>query len=204
MKPTSHQAGIKTGAILLAAGFSRRFGDIKLKAVLPNGNTVLQQSFINLSASISDIILVSRQDLVDKGILESLHPDETPYQLVLCADARDGMGHTLACGIRALPADWDACIICLSDMPFVSPATFTQLTATATPDNIIVPGYQGKRGHPVCFGRTFFPLLAACNGDIGARDLIKRHEDRIIELASNDPGILRDIDTPADLAACQQ
>jgi molybdenum cofactor cytidylyltransferase len=193
---------MKTGAILLAAGFSRRFGDVKLKAVLPNGNSVLQQSLHNLSKGISDIILVSRQELIEYGILKAIPSDDIPYQLVLCSDAQGGMGHTLACGVRALPADWDACLICLGDMPFVSPATFKQLVSAATPDNILIPSYQGQCGHPVCFGRGFFPSLASSRGDTGARDLIKQHKNRVIELALDDPGILKDIDTPEDLAAC--
>lgn len=198
VKPTEKNTA-KIGAIMLAAGFSRRFGSIKLNAVLPSGKSVLQQSMFNLSRSISDIILVTRQDLVESNVLQPLQHEKCLYQQVLCPDAENGMGHTLACGIQAIPADWDACLICLGDMPFISPVTLQQLVNAATHNNIIVPVYQEQRGHPICFGKFFFPALNQCSGDAGARALINQHKHQITELNTNDPGILKDIDTPEDL-----
>lgn len=189
-----------TGAILLAAGFSRRFGSTKLSAVLAGGSTVLQQTSRLLRSVVGDVIVVTRPDLLDAGVF-----DDTGFsdpQIVLCQDAELGMGHSLACGIRALPSDWDACLICLADMPFIRASTLTRLYGKATRDRIIVPEYRHQRGHPICFGRDFFAILAQSQGDTGGRDVIQHNPDKIEVVALDDPGILQDIDTPQDLTAC--
>lgn len=189
-----------TGAILLAAGFSRRFGSIKLNAVMADGRTVFQHTSHVLQSAVSEIIVVTRPALLAAGVLENsgFHPSQT----VLCHDAELGMGHSLACGIRALPAHWDACLICLGDMPRIKTETLLQLQQAASPHRIIVPGFNQQRGHPICFGRDFFAELATSQGDTGGRDIIKRHATCVQLLPVNDAGIVQDIDTPEDLSAC--
>lgn len=189
-----------TGAILLAAGFSRRFGSIKLNAVLPDGRTVLQHTSHLLAATVSEFLVVTRPALLDAGVLQ--HTAINQSQIVLCQDAEMGMGHSLRCGIRALPEHWDACLVCLADMPFIKPATLQRLLAMASPQRIVIPEYNQHRGHPVCFGRDFFTELAHSQGDTGGRDVIKRHASKVEPVAVNDAGILQDIDTPEDLSAC--
>ncbi|HDZ09981.1 nucleotidyltransferase family protein [Pseudohongiella sp.] len=189
-----------TGAILLAAGFSRRFGSIKLRAVLPDGSTMLQRTSRLLLSVTSDIMVITRPALRDTGVFDGT--GLTDSQIVLCEDADLGMGHSLACGIRALPANWDACVICLADMPFIEPATLKQLLGKASHSRITVPEYKSQRGHPVCFGRDFFAELAQSQGDTGGREVIKHHPDKVDVMTLNDPGILQDIDTPQDLTAC--
>ncbi|MBC54379.1 MAG: CTP--molybdopterin cytidylyltransferase [Gammaproteobacteria bacterium] len=189
-----------TGAILLAAGFSRRFGSIKLNAVLSDGCTVFQHTSRLLSATVNEWVVVTRPALLDAGVLQRSGISQS--QVVLCHDADMGMGHSLACGIRALPDHWDACLVCLADMPFIKSATLQQLQAMATPHRIIIPVFNQHRGHPICFGRDFFAELAHSQGDTGGRELIKRHADKVELVAVNDAGILQDIDTPEDLTAC--
>lgn len=185
---------------MLAAGFSRRFGGIKLSAMLANGNTVLQQSSRLLQHTINDILVVTRPDLLAAGVLRGTGFDDT--SIVLCQDAELGMGHSLACGVRALPAHWDACLVCLADMPFIKTSTLQQILSRAAPDRIVIPQHQQQNGHPICFGRDFFSELAKSQGDTGGREVIKRHPDNIEFIAVNDAGILQDIDTPEDLSAC--
>lgn len=185
---------------MLAAGFSRRFGSIKLSAMLANGNTVLQQTSRLLQYNIGDIIVVTRPALLEAGVLTGSGFDDT--SIVLCQDSELGMGHSLACGIRALPGHWDACLVCLADMPFVKASTLQQILTRAAPDRIVIPQHQQQSGHPICFGRDFFSELAKSHGDTGGREVIKRHPDNIEVIAVNDAGILQDIDTPEDLSAC--
>lgn len=189
-----------TGAILLAAGFSRRFGSIKLNAVLADGKTVFQHSSRLLAATVSEVVVVTRPALLEAGILE--HSGLSSSQVVLCHDAELGMGHSLACGIRALPAHWDACLVCLADMPCIGTATLQLIQQKASSHRIIIPEFNQQRGHPVCFGSDFFAELAQSQGDAGGRDVIRRHPDKIELVTVNDAGILQDIDTPEDLSAC--
>lgn len=189
-----------TGAILLAAGFSRRFGSIKLSAVLPDGSTVLQQTSRLLLGVTADVVVVTRPALRNAGVLDGT--GFTDAQIVLCQDAELGMGHSLACGMRALPSHWDACLVCLADMPFIRASTLQLLQGRASQHRIIVPEYKHQRGHPICFGRDFFAELAQSQGDTGGREVIKHHAHKVEIIALDDPGILQDIDTPQDLTAC--
>jgi len=188
------------GAVLLAAGFSVRFGSIKLKAALPDGNSILRKTFNNLLQATENIIVIGRRELLEQGVYDFIPATHKPF-IFLCDDARLGMGHTLACGIRHIPPTWQSAMICLGDMPFVRQDTLMRLLSAGRSQQIIIPRYQSARGHPVIFGRYFFPELQLCQGDSGARHVLQAHPDSIIDLDTDDPGILQDIDTPQALAA---
>jgi CTP:molybdopterin cytidylyltransferase MocA len=113
------------------------------------------------------------------------------------------MGHSIAAAIRTVPADWTAALICLGDMPFVTPATLQALADAGREDRVVAPVHEGRRGNPVAWGRTFFPALAALTGDVGGGSILEGAGDRLISLPVDDPGILIDIDTPEALAAAR-
>jgi molybdenum cofactor cytidylyltransferase len=190
-------SSLRTGAVVLAAGFSRRFGSTKLRAPLSNGHTVFEQTLSRLAAATSNIIVVTRDGLDDiQHSIVGLHGNTV--QIVVCAEASQGMGHTLACGIEQIN-DWDACLICLGDMPFIKTSTYAQLLAALTQDTIVVPTYEGKNGHPVGFGQNFFQPMRELNGDTGAKRVVEAHSEKVTYLPLEDPAILQDIDTPEDL-----
>lgn len=188
---------MKTGAVLLAAGFSHRFGAIKLKQPMADGRTVLQQTLLRLHAAIPDIILVTRQSLLDAGVLGDMQLPES-IRLALCPDADRGMGHSLAFGAGRL-GDRDGCLVCLADMPFIRSETYAHLQANLQPDRIVMPRCQGRYGNPAGFGSAFFAELGRCRGDSGARAVIQAHSDCLRAVEVDDPAVHRDIDTPEDL-----
>jgi molybdenum cofactor cytidylyltransferase len=101
---------------------------------------------------------------------------------------------------RPLRAQAQGWIIGLADMPYVTSATVAALRdALAAGAAIAVPLYQGRRGNPVGFSGLHLAELLALQGDRGARALLAAHP--VTEVAVDDPGILRDIDTAADLKA---
>jgi molybdenum cofactor cytidylyltransferase len=107
------------------------------------------------------------------------------------------MGASRAHALRhALPADgW---LVALGDMPFVQDATLAALRdAVLGGTGIAVPVFGGRRGNPVAFGAVYLDALLALGGDQGARRLLASHP--VAEVEVDDPGILRDIDTPSDL-----
>jgi molybdenum cofactor cytidylyltransferase len=65
---------------------------------------------------------------------------------------------------------------------------------------ILLPIYQGRRGHPVCFARALYPELLEVPEEEGARALVRRHRALLREVPVDDPGIHQDVDTPEDLA----
>ncbi|NIR99373.1 MAG: nucleotidyltransferase family protein [Gammaproteobacteria bacterium] len=109
------------------------------------------------------------------------------------------MGHSLARGVDACrkASGW---LIALADMPCIEVATVRRIAAALDqPEAIVVPVYDGRRGHPVAFGSAYGETLTALTGDRGARGLLDRHRERVRELACGDPGIVFDIDTQEDI-----
>jgi molybdenum cofactor cytidylyltransferase len=120
-------------------------------------------------------------------------------EVVVCVDAEQGMGNSLACGIRA-SLEAKGWVIALADMPWIKPGTIKQITNELNSGAaIIAPIWQGQRGHPVGFSAIFGSELAQLQGDTGAKSLIQANIHHLKLIDCNDPGILQDIDYPADL-----
>lgn len=181
---------------MLAAGYSRRFGADKRRLVLSDGHSLLAASLALPCSMLEEIWLVLRPD--EAGGELDLPPT---VSLIQHPATIQGMGHSLAAGAERLLAESraDAMAIFLADMPLIRRQSLETLIAHASADTIVLPSYQGRRGHPVLFGRDFWPQLAALSGDAGARAVLQQSPEavRIVEL--DDPGILQDVDTPADL-----
>ena len=186
----------KTGALVLAAGFSQRFGSIKLCAKLDNGKTVFQQTLQRISTNFHTVTVVTRPELFPR--LACDHADIHAFD-----HAERGMGATLAYGI-GLVQEWDACLICLADMPFIQEASYQLLADALSRDNIVIPVYQGQAGNPVGFGRAYFSHLQQLSGDCGGRPVVREYPEAVARLNIDDPAILWDIDTPDDLARYQE
>jgi molybdenum cofactor cytidylyltransferase len=83
-------------------------------------------------------------------------------------------------------------------MPSILPATIRSIAAAVDArDAIAAPAYHDTRGHPVVFGASHLPALGRCTGDRGATGLLATHALTLVP--TEDPGVLADIDTPADL-----
>jgi molybdenum cofactor cytidylyltransferase len=127
--------------------------------------------------------------------------EEQLPSIVIAAHAHLGMGHSLAAGIATV-GNWDYAFVALGDMPFVAASTLARLERVlraAGTDAIVQPSCEGKPGHPVGFGNSHFSALQSLSGDTGARSIIKNLNDQVIEVPVSDPGVLQDVDQPADL-----
>lgn len=186
-------AAARIVGILLAAGFSRRFGANKLIQRLPDGTLVAVAAARNLLAALPGSIAVVRPETTE--LAEALQA--VGLRVTVCDKAQLGMGASLAHAVRET-ADAEGWVVALADMPFVQPATIRAVAdAIAAGNPIVAPRYAGERGHPVGFASRFAHELMSLTGDEGARRLLKREEVSLINCA--DPGVLRDIDTPEDL-----
>lgn len=110
---------------------------------------------------------------------------------------------SLQAALRALPpAGCDALLVVLVDHPRVVAATFARLVETfaATGAPLVRPVHAGRRGHPIVVAAALFAELLAAAPDDGARPVFARHAARAVDVAVDDPGVLADLDTPADLA----
>ena len=126
-----------------------------------------------------------------------------PVRLVHNPDFADGLGGSVKAGIAAVPASVDGAVICLGDMPQVDAALIDRLIAAFAPERgalAAVPTIDGKRGNPVLWSRRFFPELMAIEGDVGARNLIARYGEAVIEVPVSGKGAFTDVDTQETLA----
>ena len=183
------------GAIVLAAGFSTRFGSNKLLAKLANGNTVIAQTTQRINAALTNSVLVTRPELAP--MLSACN-----IELRVFDHAERGMGATLAYAIEFAQA-WSGCLVCLADMPFIAASTYRALAEQITDDSIVIPSFQSREGNPVGFGKRWFPQLAALDGDSGGRNLIEANPRSVIYFPIADQAVLNDIDTAEDLGRFQ-
>lgn len=187
-----------TVGILLAAGAGTRFGGGKLLAPL-HGQPLALHALAALHAVVDEVIAVVRPG--DDALHTTLQ--EAGARMVICAQAADGMGFSLACAARQVPAQHNA-LVALGDMPAIQTHTVRCIRAALDAGaGIAVPTCRGQRGHPVGFAAGFVAALANLGADQGARALLRLNADQVQEVAVDDAGILTDIDTPADLAAAQ-
>jgi molybdenum cofactor cytidylyltransferase len=117
-------------------------------------------------------------------------------------DYTDGLSTSLRTGLNALPADVDGVVVLLADMPQVDVTLIDRLIAAFDPEKgalAVVPTIEGKRGNPVLWSRRFFPELAAVEGDVGARHLIGRYAEAVVEVPVTGSAALADVDTPEAL-----
>jgi molybdenum cofactor cytidylyltransferase len=181
--------------ILLAAGRSVRFGADKLLHPLPNGTPMALASLRNLRAVVADVVAVVGPDQVQVAALL----EAGGARLRLCPGAERGMGASLACGVAAA-ANANGWIIALADMPFIRPASISAVArALGDGARMAAPFHAGRRGHPVGFGAELRGELLALDGDEGARSVVARHAQALQRVECDDPGVLHDVDVPADL-----
>jgi molybdenum cofactor cytidylyltransferase len=110
-----------------------------------------------------------------------------------------GLAHSLRAGLAAAPAEWDAVLVMLGDMPRIEPELLVRLAAA---DGVAMPVFEGRRGNPVRWPRAHWPALMALNGDEGARRLLPGLQVQEIEAPSD--AISTDIDTPDALQALRE
>ena len=191
--------------VLLAAGVGTRFDPTgtRLKLLEPApagafaGRPLAVASALNLKAAVDEVVAVVRP--IDGDAQRALHAalEDAGCRLVVCEHACEGMGASLACGVRAASGA-DGWLIALADMPAIAPATIAAVAdALRAGHATAAPFVGGRRGHPVGFSRSCFDELARLTGDSGARSALAEHPP--FRVAVDDPGALLDIDSPSDL-----
>ena len=192
-------------ALLLGAGFGRRFGSDKRLAETPGGEPLLIAS-LHAYQACRPRWLVLRED--DAALRQQLSERAPGWHVAVAADADQGMGHSLAAGAAALRAAGHRgdVLIGLCDMPFLRQNTVSRLQEALEqqPENgaqVLQPTYNGASGHPVAFAAGLLGALCRCRGDRGARELVRgaQNDGRYLALPVDDPGVLQDVDQPQDL-----
>ena len=180
-------------AIILAAGAGTRFGEPKAGAFLPDGRRFLDAVIELCQTSGADpvVAVVPPDTTVPEGVRTIVNARATDEQVTSLRLGLAQLANTLATGALVWPVDHPFALA-TSGLAVVDAAR-----RTGAP--IVVPVHDGKRGHPVWFAReTWRELMTVADG--GARAVVHAYGARVGEVAVSDAGVLRDVDTQADLA----
>ena len=126
-----------------------------------------------------------------------------PVRFAHAEDYAEGLSASLKAGLATLPPDIDGVVVCLGDMPLVAGPMIDRLIAAFDPEEgraIAMPTFRGKQGNPMLWSREFLPEMMAITGDVGARHLVGKHADRVVEVEMADDAVLKDFDTADALA----
>ncbi len=164
----------------------------------PVGGATLLQSTLDIvrKSAVRDIVLVvgDRADEVSNSI-------DAEGIAVVCNPAYDeGMSTSIKAGLKRLKPSVSGVLVVLGDQPLVRPQTIDRLAETfrASDCQAVAPSYGGRRGNPVLLDLSLRPQMESLEGDVGCREILERLDDvEVVEV--DDPGILVDVDTPADL-----
>jgi molybdenum cofactor cytidylyltransferase len=197
----SLKASGRFAAVILAAGRSTRMGGPnKLLAEITGKPLARIAAEAALKSQARPVVVVTGHQ--GETLREAL--SDLPLEFVENADFAEGLSTSLRAGISALPADIDGAVVMLADMPQVDQVLIDRLISAHDPEKgalIAVPVLNGKRGNPVLWSRRFFPELTALEGDVGARHLIGKYGEAVVEVPVSGQAALTDVDTPDALRA---
>jgi CTP:molybdopterin cytidylyltransferase MocA len=147
---------MRTTIVILAAGFSRRFGSPK-QLFLYEGETLLARAVRVARAACDDVVVVTRAEFVVAGA-----------RVVINKNAEEGIASSIRLGVQACE---DAVLLMLCDQPHVTTSHLRAMIDADAP--LVATGYAGVAGVPALFGREYRDALLALRGDRGAQSLLQ-------------------------------
>ena len=191
---------LRVTAVVPAAGSAERFGGRKLLTPV-DGEPLLDRTIRSLlDGGAAEVIVVVGKDAraeLERDVNSLLDPRVRPIEN---PDPTRGMFSSIQEGVAQ--ARGDALLVLPGDMPFVRPETVRAVIAAyERTTGIVSPRYNGKRGHPVALPLSLRDDIAATDPRSNLHEVIKRHSEMRTDLDVDDKGVLRDVDTQADLAA---
>ena len=182
----------QVAGVLLAAGEGTRLGTPKALVELGGRRLVDRGADLLRDGGTTPVVVVTGAAPVTvPGVV-----------LVPNPEWRTGMGSSLAAGLRALPAESPAAVIALVDQPLIGAGVVRRLVAAYLDGaELVVAAYHGRARNPVLLARRHWAgVIAAAEGDTGARPYLRAHPGLVTLVECADIGAPDDVDTPEDLA----
>jgi molybdenum cofactor cytidylyltransferase len=190
-----HGAPFRVAAVVLAAGESSRMG--RDKATLGYcGSTFLETILRTLGAAGVERVAVVLGHHAEE-IRQTVNLGAT--EVVINHDYRRGQTSSLQAGIKALERpELEAVVVCLVDHPAVSAQTLRRLVDCFCKSRapVVIPTYQGRRGHPVVMARELFEELDSLGPGVGGNTVVRKYQSATQFVEVDDRGVLLDIDDP--------
>ena len=192
-----NQIASKIAGIILAAGEGKRIGGNKALIEI-DGTSFLEHVAGRMRQAACD-------PLIAVGGSNSAEVKELARRLEISfmdnENWQTGQFSSLKAGLSSLEKKAAGAMIALVDHPLVALDTYRLLNKTFqdNPGTILIPSYNGRRGHPIIIPDIIINEVLSASPESNLREIIHSHPDLIHEIPVEDPGILRDIDSKADI-----
>ena len=184
----------RLATIVLAAGASSRMGRPKMLLPVGEGTMLAAAVLPHLEAGIGKVVVVLGKDAAEVARAAGL-PDDPRLEIAANPRWQEGMSSSLREGLARCEGA-DAVLVALGDQPGVTPDRVALVAAAWRPEvPLVVPRTSRSRaGHPVLFARCLWEDLRGLRGDVGAREVVRRHLGRAVRV---DVPPLPDVDDEA-------
>jgi len=183
-------------SIILAAGESKRMGFPKMLLTF-NGKTMIENVIGNVRRSDADntlVVLGAHKEILTDIIIKS------NVKYCYNNNYKEGMLSSVKCGFKNLPSDFKAALVFQGDQPLITPAVINSVINAyrSSGKGIVIPVHNKKRGHPLFLDRKYSIEIDRLDAREGLRSLAYKFPDDVLEVETDDTGILRDFDTYED------
>jgi molybdenum cofactor cytidylyltransferase len=185
---------VNLAAVVPAAGLSRRMG--REKILLPFGRSTLLETILATlaTAGVTQVVAVLRPDLPEAAD----RARRSGARVVLNPHPEEEMLESIRLGLLEIPSDVAAVFIWPADHPAVSAGTVAMLARSADPARALIPSWRSRHGHPALVGRNLLSSIGEIPPGEGLRHLWRTKSEAVVEVAVEDPGVVRNVDTPED------
>ncbi len=184
-------------AVILAAGESSRMENSPKANLLYRNKTFLENLVVVFQDAGIDSIIVVLGAHVDE--VKKNHVN-LPVEFIVNTNYQEGQLSSIKESLKLISAESELMIVHLVDHPLIQSNTIISILFKRTETNasVIIPTYENRRGHPVLFGKEVFSELQNASIHVGAREVVWNHKDDLKEVATNDRGILININSPEE------
>lgn len=191
---------MSVAALILAAGRSTRMGVQNKLLLTQNDESLVRHAakMAVLSQLKPVVVVLGHEADAVRAALEGL-----PIEFTVNPDFAQGLSTSLKAGVKALPPNIDGAAVILADMPELDAALLDRLYAAfeAEPKALAaVPVHEGQWGNPCIIAAALFAEIETLAGDQGARKILEKHRDMVVEMPVSSRAATFDIDTPDDWA----
>ena len=181
-------------AVILSGGGSSRMGSPK--ALLPFQGRPFLEHLLDVTRQpqigVRRVVLGADAEPIAKAV--HLTADE----IVINHEWEKGQLSSIQAALRSLPEGTDGILLCLIDHPLVSATLVSELIDSFYKSGkaIVLPVYEGRRGHPVIFSTTLYKELLDAPLETGARSVVWAHPGEVEELLTNEEGCVLNLNDP--------
>jgi molybdenum cofactor cytidylyltransferase len=186
--------GFMLAAVILSGGASERMGSPK--ALLPFQGRPFLEHLLEVtkhpSVGVRRVVLGAHAEAIAKEV--ALAADE----IVINREWAKGQLSSIQAALRSVPAETEGMLLCLVDHPLITAALVSELIERfeATHAPVVVPVFQGRRGHPVIFSAAVYDELLKAPDDKGARAVVWKHAEAVVEVLTEEEGCVLNLNDP--------